>query len=225
MKTALILAAVVLVSFSPGKKNCLSRSEELYRISQLPSVSDSLLLRSRYLVDKIDGRCVENGVLVVRGDQIISVGSLASVFGTLCGKCKSNNGAQAFIEFRRDQWASADEDLALSLERIFVSRPAFVMAYMHQFSDTVRTQMLNDIVWGFINNRLYGPEDPRENGISEPYGMVGERPREKLNKYTCKQIFFRLNPAMTSVAESYPREINYMLEQARNYFETWGDSQ
>lgn len=223
MNLAVILALMALQAAAmPRSRGCRSRSQELYRISLLPSVSDSLLQHSSYLIDKMGGRCTRGGVWALRGDTFVGVGSLARVFGVICRKADSEAGTRAFLSFRVEHWDSSDEDFAFELERLFVSRPACVLGWLQHARDHIRKQLLHDIAWGFINNRLYGLDDPCEDGARLPPDAHTPRPREVLNQHTYRTMFFRLHPDLEELARIYARDIDYLLELAGSFFKVWG---
>jgi len=223
MRIAALALSVLVITLTSGRKNCLRQSEELLRYSNLLSVSDSVLVRSTAIVRKISGRCARDGMSVVRDGRRLEAGSVIGVYGRICEKSVTKMGAETFIAFRLENWASGDENYALALERIFARRPDVVLEKISRLDDSLKVPVLNEIVWGFINNRRFGPVDPFGDETYRPVQPREIEPKEVLNKFTFRGIFFDLNPKMHALDDAYGHEIRYILKQAQNYFETWGD--
>jgi hypothetical protein len=89
---------------------------------------------------------------------------------------------------RLTNW-SAEEERMIDFERVFVRYPQVVL---HQIG--VDTVLLNNLVFGFLFNRRFGPKNPYENNdyMGETYIEGG--PKEILNSINCKKIFFETYP-------------------------------
>lgn len=222
MNSLATLAALITITLSAGDRSCLRYSSELYAIASLPSVSDSLLVRSEFLVEKIDRACRHRQLSVPCADSLIEVGSTALLFGQICERSIPPRGVDAFITYRLEQFKSADEDYSLALERVFAKDPETVLRRLHGLPSSERTALLNDIVWGFLNNRLYGAtnplfKNPRSAHSTEPL------PAEVLNLYTYERIFYQLHPDLRPLSRLYQAEVDFILHQIKSYFLSWGD--
>jgi len=119
-------------------------------------------------------------------------------------------------------WDSADEEISLTVERVFVSKPEAMLMCIRSQPDSVRKQLLNDITWGFLSNRVYGPVDPFEGKDSRRFGPGEPLPQEVLNKRNYRQIFLNLHPTMKSLEDKYAWEFDIILTAVGKYLETWG---
>ena len=222
MNSAIVLAALLLVSSSQEKK-CARYGELLYRYARLDTVAEGMLIESRRIMDKIPTKCGKTEVLVKVKGRPTSVGSITYLYGRICQKCPSPKAVDHYLAYRLANWQSADEEFSLSLERVFVSKPEIVLARIRQQPDSVRHQLLNDIIWGFLTNRTYGPRDPYEDRSKRPGDRQRERmPKEVLNKNNYETIFFNLNKKMKTLSRTYSTEIGYVLREAQKYLQTWG---
>jgi hypothetical protein len=221
MNSLATLAALIAIALSSGDRSCLRYSAELYDIASLQSVSDSLLVRSEFLVEKIDRACRQRQLYVPHGDSLVEVGSSALLFGQVCERSIPPRGVDAFITYRLEQFNSSDEDYSLALERVFAKDPETVLRRIHGLPSAQRTALLNDIVWGFLNNRLYGVSNPLLKKNSTPTAAM-PLPAEVLNVYTYERIFFQLHPDLRSLSRLYQAEVDFILHQVKSYFLTWG---
>lgn len=227
IRTAVMLVAALTLpggvfAGSNVARKCVKAGEQLHLNTLRATVTDDMLKASFYLAAEVPDRCLKEEVMIPREDSEISVGTITALFGRLCQKSPSPKAAEYFIRYRLMNANSADEEFQLVLERVFVSKPTATMAYIKGQPDTTRTMLLDDIVWGFLSNRIYGPIDPFE-GRSVHRVMPGETmPPEVLNRRTYRQVFQRLSPHMESALQEFPAETNYVLDQIRKYLETWG---
>lgn len=222
MRAALLIALVAVSLASASKKKCGRQGEELYRISRLATITDRTLSRVSDIVRRLPERCSSEDIIVKVKGQDTNLGTVTHVLGRICAKSDSPKAVTLYMQYRMANSESADEEFSLSLERLLVSKPAMVLGYVRRQPDSVRTLLLNDIVWGFLSNRVYGPVNPYENKRGRRFTNVGDIPKEVLNRKTYKKIFFRLNEDMGEVTKEYEPEVTYVLEEIRKYLETWG---
>ena len=220
------VAAIVMLlaaASASGSRQCSKPGEKLYRLSRASKVTTEVLERSRTIVGEFPAHCLGEQIVIKMGRDKAAVGSPTHLYGRICQRSSSPLAVKHYMEYRLDNWHSPDEELSLMLERIFVSKPAAVLSLIAEQHDTIKTQLLNDIAWGFLSNRVYGPEDPFEERSRQTYTSPEDLPRERLNIRTYKSIFFRLHEDMVKVARRYPQEINYILQEVRTFLETWGE--
>jgi len=218
---------ISLAADNPTRR-CIRYSKELYSYFIQKTISDAQLNRSFSIIQKMENKCWDYGMVVESGEQVKYISDIPAVFAEICGKAISTEGVARFFEFRMAHWDSADEDLSLALEKLFVKKPAEVLKKIREQKANIRTGLLNDIAWGFINNRLYGVENPFEyRGLKKSQTLTQftdhEKYVEKLNINTYRTIFFNLNEDLHQLSSQYPGEIHFILRKTREYFEMWGD--
>ena len=76
--------------------------------------------------------------------------------------------------------------------------------------------LLDRLIWGFINNRYYGAVNPY---IDKNYKYVVNdtiQPKPVLNKNNCEKIFFETNPILQDLYPKYKEQIDYILKGAKD---------
>jgi hypothetical protein len=221
MNPAILLASLLLVSGSQEKK-CSRYGELLYRYARLDTVAEGMLIESRKIVDRLPPKCAAVEVVTNVNGKQVHAGSVTYLYGRICQKCPSPKAVDFFLAYRLANWQSADEEFSLSLERVFVSKPGVMLSRIRQQPDSVRHQLLNDIIWGFLTNRTYGPRDPYEDRTKQLDDERDRVPKEVLNKNNYETIFYNLNRNMKELSQKYAREIGYVLRETQKYLQTWG---
>jgi hypothetical protein len=222
IRPLLLLMLPLLIAASGASRKCGRVGEQLHLNSLRATITDELLRASYLLALQTPPRCLKEEVMIPHGDTQIPIGTVTSLFGRICQMSPSAKAVDYFVKYRLTNWSSADEEFSLVLERVFVSKPEEMLQYAHSAPDSVRTQLLNDIVWGFLSNRIYGPVDPLQGKSRHSIAPGEPLPEEVLNKRNYKQIFTKLNEKMPAVMQQFPSETNYVLEEIRKYLETWG---
>jgi hypothetical protein len=224
--TVSALTAVVLVLLTCGaawaSRKCSKPGEELHRLSRASTVDDDVLERARRIVKNMPPKCFKGQVTIEVDREEIAVGSVTYLFGRICQRNASLKAVKYFLGYRLDKWDSPDEELSLSLERVFVSNPGPILGFISKQPDSVRARLMNDIAWGFLSNRVYGPENPYEDRERRTFLGPEDLPKQILNLRNYKRIFFRLHDDMPRLAKQYPDEVEFILEQVRLFLEQWG---
>lgn len=222
MRWVLLLAPLLLCAAATANKKCVRPAEQLYHYSRLPSVSDDAMAKCRDIVDRVPEKCSVGDIVTEIDGEPTCLGSITYLYGRICQRSTSVRGAEYFLKYRVAHWHSADEEFSLSFERVFAAKPEAVLSLVRQQVDSVRVQLLNDIVWGFLTNRVYGAIDPLEDYSQRSARQLRELPPEVLNKHNYRQIFLRLNSTMPEVCQKYAQETDYVLRECQKYLETWG---
>jgi hypothetical protein len=160
--------------------------------------------------------------MITKEGHEVKLGSLTRLYERICRKAVSGKGVRFFMRYRVDKLDSPDEAFAYATERLFAAKPEQVLGYIHNQPDSIKTILLDDIVWGFLNNRIYGAKNPYHLEES-PSGRLEKPPPEILNKNTYRSIFFDLNNRMGKVNLKYPDEVGYILKSSYKFLSTWGN--
>jgi hypothetical protein len=132
--------------------------------------------------------------------------SLTSVFSDICIKTDGNLGVDYYFNYLTLTKGSAEEERSFALERLFVRYPEMVFNKIGKDND-----LLDDLTWGFLNNRYYGAINPLETEDYTAMTVFENGSKPILNKDNCKSIFFETNPSMKSKYTDYKYQIDYIL--------------
>ncbi|MGZ3755598.1 MAG: hypothetical protein ACXVAY_08170 [Mucilaginibacter sp.] len=136
-------------------------------------------------------RCAEYSVKTsAKNDSVVS--TLTEVFGDICLTCNNQNAVKEYVNYLCKHKGSAEEELSLQFEKLFVQQPEYVLTTIGFDKD-----LLNHLEWGFINNHY-------ENSKSN-------KPRLNSNNY--RTIFYQINPKVKEIYPKYKKQIDYLLRQ------------
>jgi len=219
MKLTSLTIVAVLFTLSAGRR-CQQSAEELYRLSQEQTVTADMLARAGVIIGTYGSKnCLKDGVVVNAGGKRVETGTAVYLYGTVCLKSDTRSGVDRFIEYRAANLDSPNEEFAFCIERLFARRPGDVLEKIASLDERKKTELLDDVVWGFLSNHSTGYVQPvkRQPGaprrLSESVGLSVDN---------CKNIFYGLNADLITLVRTYPEEIGYILRQIQGYLETWG---
>lgn len=106
---------------------------------------------------------------------------------------------------------SPEEERTFSLERLFVKYPETVLRNIGK-----DTELLYNLTWGFLNNRMYGAKDPFENNEFKAMTVYSNGPTPVLTSENCAEIFWETVPSLKSKYEMYRWQIDAIIEDAVN---------
>ncbi|MBD3243934.1 MAG: hypothetical protein GF331_25300 [Chitinivibrionales bacterium] len=217
----LIVLILAVAACGRSRRKCSRLGERLYEYSSKLTITEEVLENSREIVERIPDGC-EDDLIIEINEEERNVGSVVRLFGRICQKSSEPQAAVYLLEYRLEHWESADEEFSLAVERVFVSKPKATMEFIRKQRDSVKIQLLNDIVWGFLSNRVYGPKDPYENQPRRQFRDITDIPKEVLNRHNYRQIFYKLHEDMPRIVREYKKEISYILDEVDTYLNTWG---
>lgn len=144
-------------------------------------------------------------------DSIVNITSyvshtLTKTFSDICIKTGGKSGVDYYLKYLSLTNGSAEEERSFALERLFVKYPEIVLNKIGKDND-----LLNDLAWGFLNNRSYGAINPFENEDFTAMALYENRPKPVLNKDNCKSIFFDTNPSLKTKYNAYKYQIDYII--------------
>ena len=220
-QTLTVLLALLSVTSSLPRR-CQRPAEQIYRYSTKPVITEAVLRAATEVALDISEKCINSEVYIEHNRKSFAVGSVTRLYGRICQKSSSPAAVAAFVRYRVQHWHSADEELSLAMERVFVSKPEATLRYIRTQPDSVRKQLLNDITWGFLSNRVYGPVDPYEEFGRRTFAPGERIPQEVLNRKNYRQIFLNLHPGIKALGDTYAREFEIILSAAGTFLNTWG---
>ena len=130
--------------------------------------------------------------------------SLTRTFSDICIKAGCPVGVDYYLKYMSLTDSSVEEERALDLERLFVRHPEAVLKRIG--TDEPR---LDDLVYGFIMNRNYGPKNPYEKEDYSAETFYKNGPKPVLNRNNCRKIFFETNPTLVCKYDQYKYQIDY----------------
>jgi hypothetical protein len=145
---------------------------------------------------------------VANGTSYVSH-SLTRTFSDICIKAGGKLGVDYYFDYLTFTNGSAEEERSFALERLFVKYPEIVLNKIGKDND-----LLNDLTWGFLNNRYYGAKNPLEENDYTAMTVYDNGPKPTLNKDNCKSIFFETNPSMKTKYNDYKYQIDYIINAA-----------
>src|SRR6185312_9280034 len=147
MKKAILFTALLSSSLSLfAQTSCDQQFKRLLIFSKKDKVSDTEFLTVLQMVKKMELQQCSDYVVSKNGEVIIDE-TLASLFGKICLTGNSRNAIKAYIEFVKRNMGSADEEMSILLEKLFVKHPQYVLSIVGYDKD-----LLNQLEWGFVNN-------------------------------------------------------------------------
>jgi len=135
--------------------------------------------------------------------------SLTRTFSDICIIAGGKLGVDYYFNYLTLTEGSAEEERSFALERLFVKYPTIVLDRIGKNND-----LLNDLTWGFINNRYYGAKNPFEDNDFTAMTVYENGPKPILNPDNCKSIFFETNPSMKAKYVDYKYQIDYIINTA-----------
>jgi len=138
--------------------------------------------------------------------------SLTKTFSDICIKSNNNLGVDYYLKYMALTHGSAEEERAYALERLLVKYPEILLINIGTDKD-----LLNDLIWGFLNNRYYGAKNPLENWDYTAKRFNDSYPKPILNKENCKNIFFEAHPTLKDKYSSYKYQLDFIINGAIEY--------
>jgi len=124
----------------------VNQFKSLTIISKKDSLTDSDLDISVQLLKKLERDRCSDYIGKKHGNEYVISGR-TYLFGQICLRRNNYNAVNEYINYMKRNSGSAEEQISVSFEQIFAKRPKDVLSIIG--SDK---KMLNDIVWGFVNN-------------------------------------------------------------------------
>jgi len=158
--------------------------KSLTAISKKDSIADKDFAVAVKLVKELErDKCTDYTGKKNGQDYVIA--TLTSLFGEICLRKNDQSAVQAYINYMKRNDGSADEQIALSFERIFQKQPQYVLSEIGYDE-----KLLNQLEWGFVNNHSENPHLTTKNYM---------------------EVFFKVNPKIKSIYPVHKKQIDYLL--------------
>ena len=204
-----------LISF--GENNCDSNDFEQLK-NGCREKTISLKDFSKYLktIKKLENIKCFDYVQVKDGQEYVETG-LTFLFGQICILTNNEIAVKEYINYLKRHSGSAEEQRSFSFEKIFVQNPTRTLSLINY-----DTELLNHIVWGFINNRLYGVKDPYKSDPNKAYTVYYKELKIVLNSKNYSNVFYKVNPTLKTNYLKYKKQIDYLLVTIKDGLEERG---
>lgn len=190
-----------------GQNNCNPKDfRKLILISKSKTISDSVFKEALIIVKRLEKNRCSDYEIKKNGENYIET-SLTYLLGEICLIKNDSSAIKEYINYMNRNAGSAEEQICFSFEHLFVRQPKIVLSLIG--SDTL---LLDDIVWGFVNNRYYGASDPYEKEPNKAFFINSDSPKPVLNTSNYKEIFYKVNPKVKELYKSYKKQIDYLLK-------------
>ena len=202
-----ILLGIFILSFwvSFGQTNCDPKDFELLKSgSRKTKLTDFEFLSYLKTVKLLESNRCFDYVQKRNGREYIETG-LTYLLGQLCLAANSNKSVVEYINYLNRHLGSAEEQRSFSFEYLFKQNPKRVLSIVN--SDTT---LLDHVAWGFMNNRLYGVDDPYQNDPNKEYTAYYKEPKRVLTIQAFKDIFYKTYPSLKNDT-IYSKQIEYLL--------------
>jgi hypothetical protein len=207
----LISLLILLISFGLYGQDCdfcKTYFDTLLIIQNKPKISRLDLQKSWQIASKL-----YNYRYVDYPEEINGVAydthSLSRTYSDICIYSGSQAGVYYYLKYMRLTNGSAEEERAIDFERIFVLYPEIVLKQIGN-----NEELLDDIVFGFISNRRFGPKNPYENSDYTAETYIENGPKPILTTANCKTIFFETNPSLRTKYNEFKYQIDFIINHS-----------
>lgn len=209
MKQTFFLIFILSSLFSLAQVHCDPQDFELLkRATAKPALTEDEFTAYLETVRKLESNMCIDYVQKKNGQDYVETG-LTYLLGRLCLLSNSRRAVEEYVGYLKRNSGSAEEQRSFSFEYLFRQNPAVVLSVVQ--SDK---ELLDHLVWGFINNRRYGVNDPYESEPNKAYSVEGKAPKPFLTQSNCQDIFYKTYPILKN-NKSYSKQIAYLLSSIR----------
>lgn len=196
---------LLLSCFTYGQANCDPNDFELLKSACSKSkLKEAEFVSYLTIVKKLESnKCLEY-VQKNNGIEYIETG-LTYLLGELCLIANSDESVEEYIKYLKRNSGSAEEQRSFSFEYLFKQNPERVLSFIKYDKE-----LLDHLVWGFMNNRLYGENDPYQKEPNKAFTVYDKEPKRVLTTQTYKNIFYKTYPSLKNNNE-FSKQIDYLL--------------
>lgn len=207
-KTFLIILFILSFAYLSLGQHCDScklEFDKLLLIKNKVQVSSVDLEKSWQITSKLYSQNYTDYDSIINNEKY-TIHSLTKTYSDICIKAQANLGVDYYLKYLAFTNGSAEEERSFALERLFVKFPEIVFDKIGQ-----NQGLLDDLVWGFVNNRYYGAKNPFDNNDFTAMTVYENGPKPILNQDNCESIFFETNPSLKEKYKDYQSQIDYII--------------
>lgn len=206
---SIITLTICFGSFGQQCDSCKMEFDKLLLILKMKKVSQTDLERSWQITTKLYILGYTNYIDRVANNVSYVSHSLTRTFSDICIKSGGHIGVDYYLKYLTFTNGSVEEERSFALERLFVRLPEIVFNRIGK-----NEELLNDLTWGFLNNRYYGTDNSFKDNDYAAMTVYENGPKPILNKDNCKAIFFETNPLLKEKYNDYKYQIDYIINAA-----------
>jgi hypothetical protein len=207
--TFLFISLSSVKTFGQQCESCKKEFDTLLLFKGKSIVSETDLEKSWQITRKLFNLRYTDYIDCIADESRYVSHSLTKTFSDICIKAGGKLGVEYYLKYWHLSKGSAEEERSFALERIFVRNPEEVLNQIGRDND-----ILEDLTWGFLNNRYYGAKNPFEDTEYSALTVYEAGPKPILNKMNCKSIFFETNPVLKIKYKEYKYQIDYIINSA-----------
>ncbi|MBI9037390.1 MAG: hypothetical protein JEY97_04585 [Bacteroidales bacterium] len=186
--------------------------KKLIEYSDKNKLSESEFRICKPIFDSLDG-CQFLGYY--SGNQFQTVSSLTFLYGKICYKTNTTSSIHAYLDYHIRHIGSAEEQISFSFEPLFSLRPKLILDEILNQSEKFQKQLLNSLVWGFLNNHYLGIEDPYKDDPYKAMTRYDDPPEPIMNLSNYKEIFYKVHPNSKELYEDYKNTFDYIFNEIK----------
>lgn len=207
MKYALLSLLCLFTFLVKAQNNCDSNDfEQLITACKKKEISQVEFSQNLKIAQQLEKNKCYDYIKVENGKEHAETG-LTYLMGQLCLRANTEDADKKYIAYVERNKGSAEEQLSFSMEYLFKQNPKRILTLIKSDKD-----ILNHIVWGFVNNRMYGINDPKQNEPNKAYTANPNEPKPVLNSTNYKDIFYGTYPSLLK-DNLHSNDIEYVLKQ------------
>lgn len=213
MKQTFLITFIFLSMLSLAQVHCDPQDFELLkRATSKSTITEDEFTSYLETVRKLENNKCFDYVHKKNGQEYIETG-LTYLLGRLCVVANTKRAIQEYVSYLNRTTGSAEEQRSFSFEYLFQKNPEAVLSIVQ--SDK---ELLDHLVWGFINNRRYGVNDPYETEPNKAYIVREKEPQPVLTQSTCQDIFYKTYPGLKN-NNTYSKQTAYLLTSIKSALE------
>lgn len=217
IKTLKILSALVvpilIYGVTPECDSTLFKN--LIEYSEKHKITNSEFLACKTIVDTLDKY---NCDFFIRNEKYIET-SLTYLFGKICYKANNDAAIKAYLDYHIKHIGSAEEQISFSFENLFYLQPKLILDEILINGESIQKELLTSLVWGFLNNRCFGINDPYKDNPFKAMTHYENTPEPILNKSNYREIFYKVYPITKQLYPEYQKMYEYMFSRIEEYFD------
>lgn len=201
---AIIILITLTTSFSFGQQcaECKKKFDRLIAIEQQDDISDLQLNESLKIAKELYEKRYVDYIDSISKRTIYVSKNLTHTFASITRKRCDSIGVSAYLNYLSFTSGSVEEERSFGLEQLFQKCPETVIKQIGQ-------SYIEQLAWGFVNNRYYGPVDPFEDDGFKAM-TVYKKAEPKLNAENCREIFNMTYPTLVET-NKYTEFIELLL--------------
>lgn len=207
----ILLSLIATLGFGQECLECKKKFDRLIEIEQQERTSDSHLKESLSIAKELYEKRYFDYIDSISNNTIHVSKNLTHTFANITRKRCDSTGVSYYLKYLDITTGSAEEERSFGLERLFKKCPETVLQQIDR-------PLFEDLAWGFVNNRYYGPIAPFENDGYKTMTVYEDPPEQTLNSENYIEIFNETYPTLKT-NETHSDDIKLLLKKIAEMLE------